>query len=55
MEFWKEFGKNIKLGIIEDSNNKEKLAKVTRWLSSRNITEYTSFQDYLKRAKPGQE
>ncbi len=28
IEFWKEFGKNIKLGIIEDSSNRSKLAKV---------------------------
>ena len=29
-EFWKEFGKNIKLGIIEDAANREKLAKLSR-------------------------
>lgn len=34
--FWKEFGKNIKLGIIEDSSNRNKLAKLTRWYSSFN-------------------
>jgi len=28
--FWKEFGKSIKLGIIEDSSNREKLAKLSR-------------------------
>ena len=28
IEFWKVFGKNIKLGVIEDSSNRTKLSKV---------------------------
>ena len=31
IEFWKQFGKNIKLGVIEDSSNRSKLAKVRGW------------------------
>ncbi|CAD8122730.1 unnamed protein product [Paramecium sonneborni] len=54
-EFWKEYGKNIKLGVIEDSSNRQKLAELTRWYSSKNSTELTSFDNYIERAKPGQD
>jgi heat shock protein beta len=54
-EFWKEYGKNIKLGIIEDSANRPKLAQYSRWYSTNNPDELTSLDDYLSRAKPGQD
>merc|ERR1719443_1976306 len=53
--FWKEFGKNIKLGIIEDPGNRNKLARVTRWYSTQNSTQLTSFDKYLDRMKENQD
>jgi heat shock protein beta len=52
--FWKEFGKNIKLGIIEDSANRNKLAKVARWRSSLNSSAWISLDDYVSRKKENQ-
>ena len=36
IEFWEQFGKNIKLGLIEDSSNRSKLAKLLRFKTSKS-------------------
>jgi molecular chaperone HtpG len=53
-KFWKSYGTNIKLGVIEDSGNRARLAKLLRYLSS-TTGENTSFDDYVARMKEGQE
>lgn len=30
IKFWKEYGKALKLGVIEDANNRVRLAKLLR-------------------------
>jgi len=54
--FWKEYGTNIKLGVIEDTNNRNRLAKLLRFQSSATETEKTtSLEKYIERMKEKQE
>ncbi len=54
--FWKAFGRVLKEGMIDDSANKETLAKLLRFAStsSGNDTQDVSFEDYITRMKEGQ-
>jgi heat shock protein beta len=47
IKFWKEFGKSIKMGVIEDSANRSKLAKLLRFKSSTSDGKYVSFEEYI--------
>ena len=54
-KFFENYGKNIKLGVIEDIQNRNKLAKLLRFYSTKDLNSYTSFDEYIKRMKPKQD
>ncbi|KAL1309298.1 hypothetical protein HN51_052000 [Arachis hypogaea] len=53
-KFWNEFGKSIKLGIIEDATNRNRLAKLLRVETSKSEGKLTSLDQYISRMKSGQ-
>jgi len=56
-KFWKEYGKNVRLGILDDATNRKRLIDLCRYQSSKTNTtseELTSLKEYVSRMKPGQ-
>lgn len=53
-KFYEQFSKNLKLGIHEDSTNRNKIADLLRFHTSKSGEELISFKDYVQRMKEGQ-
>jgi len=53
-KFWKEYSTNLKLGVIEDSTNRTRIAKLVRFQSSNSDSETTTLEEYVGRMKEGQ-
>merc|ERR1712127_447582 len=55
LKFWEAFGKNIKLGLIEDSSNRTKLSKLLRFKTSVDGGDkWSSLEGYVGRMKEWQ-
>lgn len=55
-DFWKEYSTNLKLGIIEDQTNRNRIAKLLRFHSSKTGPDgWTSLTEYVKNMQTGQE
>merc|ERR1712209_180145 len=53
-KFYEQFGKNLKLGIHEDSTNRKELAGYLRFYTSASGDDFCSFADYVSRMKETQ-
>merc|ERR1712156_705850 len=53
-KFYEQFGKNLKLGIHEDSTNRKKLSGHLRFFTSASGDEMCSLSDYVSRMKETQ-
>lgn len=55
-KFWKEYSTNIKLGVIEDAQNRARLSKLLQFQSStQKELSLTFLADYVSRMKPNQQ
>merc|ERR1711937_763732 len=55
IEFWEQFGKSIKLGLVEDSSNRTKLSKLLRFKTSKSEGKWVSLEQYVDNMQKDQE
>ncbi|MFE0588918.1 molecular chaperone HtpG [Micromonospora echinospora] len=53
--FWTEFGRAVKEGLIDDTENRDTLLEITSVASTRDETELTTLAQYVERMKDGQQ
>jgi molecular chaperone HtpG len=52
-KFYEQFSKNLKLGIHEDTANRNKVADLMRYHSSKSGEDLISLKEYCSRMKEG--
>jgi len=52
--FWNNFGKYLKVGVIEDDKNRKELSEYLRFFSANSGEEYTSIKDYVEKMPENQ-
>jgi len=53
-KFYEQFSKNLKLGIHEDSTNRDKIESLLRFHTSKSGEDQISLKEYVARMKEGQ-
>jgi molecular chaperone HtpG len=53
-KFWEEFGAVLKIGVHTDSDNKNKIADLLRYKTTKSNGKWQSLQDYVAGMQPGQ-
>lgn len=48
IKFWEQFGKSIKMGVVEDNSNRSKLAKLLRYKTSTGGDKWVSLEEYVE-------
>ncbi|WIV55502.1 molecular chaperone HtpG [Amycolatopsis nalaikhensis] len=53
--FWREFGRAVKEGLLDDFENREAILEISSFASTHDAEKPTSLGDYVSRMKEGQE
>merc|ERR1712137_639299 len=55
LDFYDDFKINLKLGVLEDKSNQDRLAKLLRFHSSKSGSDLVSLDEYIENMKEGQD
>uniref|UniRef100_A0A0G4FHB7 Histidine kinase/HSP90-like ATPase domain-containing protein n=1 Tax=Chromera velia CCMP2878 TaxID=1169474 RepID=A0A0G4FHB7_9ALVE len=53
-KFWENFGKYLKVGVVEDRDHKEQIAQLLQFYSSKSGPKQTTLDEYVSRMKANQ-